>query len=69
MTNRKDSVPQALAEAAATVSLPGGERRMAICPPACPFTACLTSLALRESWARWDWTGLDWTGLGSHKAL
>lgn len=46
------------------MSLPGGERRMTICPPAWPFTACLTALALRECWARRDWTGLGFNRQG-----
>lgn len=56
-TNRKEVVPQVLAGPPATVSLPGGERWMTICPPAWPFTACLTALALGECWARRDRAG------------
>lgn len=58
-TNRK-AVPQVLAEPAATVRIPGGERRMTICPPAWPFTACLTALSLRGAMGQ---AGLDWAGL------
>lgn len=68
-TNRKEAVPQVLAEQADTVSLPGGERRMAICPSACPFTACLTALALRECCDRLDWTGLAWASIGKGATL
>lgn len=64
-TNRKEAVPQVLAGPVATVSLPGGEGRMTICPPAWPFTACLTALALRESWAGRDWAGLGFNRQGS----
>lgn len=64
-TNRKEVVPQVLAWPAATVSLPGGEWWMTICPPAWPFTACLTALALGECWARRDWAGPDFNRRGS----
>lgn len=65
-TNRKEAVPQVLAGPATTVSLPGGERRTAICPPACPFTACLTALALRECWARLGWASIGRGALSVH---